>query len=199
MSSIYEYDLEIFQSIFLGNDADTNLREYWAQNSKSNWFKNHPMLSKLTAAELMYIIPLEIHGDDAELHKRRSFSISTVSSAVTTGSTWDHKLLLSCFDNSAAGESTSSEIDCWICWGLVCASAGKYLDHDWHGRKFDETYMPQLAKKAGRSIAGDFRFVFAGHKGDQVYIHKCYKFENYWTSDQVCRSCAAARMLSIKI
>ncbi|OLP95623.1 hypothetical protein AK812_SmicGene22238 [Symbiodinium microadriaticum] len=165
LSSIYEYDLEIFQSIFLGHDADSNLREYWAQNSKSNWFKNHPMLSKLTAAELMYVIPLEVHGDDAELHKRRSFSISTVSSALTTGSTWDHKLLLSCFDNSAAGESTSSEIDCWICWGLVCASAGKYLDHDWHGRKFDETYMPQLAKKAGRSIAGDFRFVFAGHKG----------------------------------
>ena len=193
MNSIYEYDLDIFQSIFLGRDADLNLREYWAHNSKSEWFKHHPMLSKMTPAELQFVVPLEIHGDDAELHKRRSFSISTVSSALTTGSTWDHKLLLSCFDNSCAGESTSTEIDCWICWGLVCAAAGKYLDYDWYGRRFSSSYMPQLAAKAGKPIAGDFRFVFAGHKGDQVYIHKCYKFENYWTSEEVCRSCAATR------
>ena len=46
------------------------------------------MLSKMTPAELQFVVPLEIHGDDAELHKRRSFSISTVSSALTTGSTW---------------------------------------------------------------------------------------------------------------
>lgn len=152
------------------------------------------MLSKMSDTELMWTVPLEIHGDDAEMHKRRSFSISTVSSALTGGSTWDHKLLLSCFDNNSAGESTAGEIDCWICWGLACAAAGRYLDHDWHGRKFDADYMPKLAQRAGETIAGNFRFIFAGHKGDQVYLHKCYKFENYWTSQEVCRSCAVTRL-----
>ena len=150
------------------------------------------MLSKMEPSQLQWVIPVEIHGDDAELHKRRSFSISTVSSALTTGATWDHKLLLSCFDNAAAGDSTSSEIDCWICWGLVCGAAGVYLDHDWHQKKFDQNYMPELARKAGQPIAGNFRFVFTGHKGDQAYLHKCYKFENYWTGHEVCRSCAVS-------
>ena len=194
LHALYTYDLDIFRSILLGPDPDKSISEYWQHNSTSTWFKRHPMLSKLSSPELQYIIPLEIHGDDAELHKRRSFTISTVSSALTCGSTWDHKLLLSCFDNSSAGESTSTEIDCWICWGLVCAAAGVYLDHDWYGRPFDKDYMPALHAKAGKRIAGEFRFVFAGHKGDQAYLHKCYKFENYWTSQEVCRSCSVPRL-----
>ena len=185
--------MDIFRSVMLGPDPDNSLPEYWKHNCTTKWFQEHPLLPKLSLAELHMVIPLEVHGDDAELHKRRSFSISTVSSALTTASTWDHKLLLSCFDNSAAGESTSTEIDCWICWGLVCATAGVYLDHDWHGRAFSKDYMPQLFQKAGRRIAGKFRFVFAGHKGDQVYLHKCYKFENYWTSQEVCRACAVPK------
>ena len=103
-------------------------------------------------------------------------------------------MLLSCFDNSVAGESTATEIDCWICWGLVCAAAGVYLDHDWYGQAFSPDYMPALYAKAGKQIAGPFRFVFAGHKGDQKYLHACYKFENYWTSEEMCRSCAASNL-----
>ena len=193
LNALYHYDVEIFQSVLLGPEPDQTLSKFWACNSKTTWFQQHPMLSKLSPDELQWVIPLEEHGDDAELHKRRSFSISTVSSALTVpGSTWDHKLLLSCFDNSMAGESTSTEIDCWICWGLACASAGVYLDHDWHGHQFSASYMPNLYSKAGQRIAGEFRFVFSGHKGDQVYLHKCYKFENYWTGLEVCRSCAVA-------
>ncbi|CAE7385157.1 unnamed protein product [Symbiodinium sp. CCMP2592] len=55
---------------------------------------------------------------------------------LSRGSTWDHKLLLSCFDNNSAGESTASEIDCWICWGLVCALlelTAKAADSPWAG------------------------------------------------------------------
>ena len=188
--ALYEHDLTLFEHILLGTSS---LEEYWLRNAGTTWFKEHPLLSRLSMAELLRVIPIELHGDDAELHKRRSFSISTVSSALTSGATWEHKLLLSCFDNSSAGDSTASEIDSWHCWGVVCAMAGVYLDHDWYGRKFDENYFPELYAKAGSKVAGDFRFVFAGHKGDQVYLHKCYKFENYWTGQQVCRSCADSR------
>ena len=190
--ALFTYDLEIFQSILLGPEPDKSLRLFWEANAETKWFKEHPLLSSMKAPDLQYVIPIEIHRDDAELHKRRSFSISTVSSALTSGATWDHKLLLSCFDNAAAGDSTSMEIDCWICWGLACGAAGVYLDHDWYGKRFDSGYMAELARKAGKPIAGKFRFIFSGHKGDQVYLHKCYKFENHWTGQEVCRSCAAS-------
>ena len=194
LNALYAHDLDIFRSILMGPEPDRSLRDYWQHNSRSTWFLQHPMLSKMRMDELQFVIPLEIHGDDAELHKRRSFSISTVSSALTVGSTWDHKLLLSCFDNGSASESTSTEIDCWICWGLMCATAGIYLDQDWRGRHFSKDYMPELHAKSGTRVAGPFRFVFAGHKGDQVCLHKCYKFENYWTSQEVCRSCGVPRL-----
>ncbi|CAE7351165.1 unnamed protein product [Symbiodinium sp. CCMP2592] len=163
--------------------------------SEPNFLGLHSIFLIPDWSELNFIIPLECHGDDAEMHKRRSFAICTVASALLGPgiATWDHKLLLSCFDNSAAGESTATEIDCWICWGLVCAAAGVYLDHDWYGRPFSPDYMPDLYAKAGKQIAGPFRFVFAGHKGDQKYLHACYKFENYWTSEEMCRSCAASK------
>ena len=193
---MYSFDIELFQSLLLGPEPDKRLSEYWEGNRTTTWFKDHPLLSKLSKDELNFIIPLECHGDDAEMHKRRSFAICTVASALLGAgiATWDHKLLLSCFDNSVAGESTATEIDCWICWGLVCAAAGVYLDHDWYGQAFSPDYMPALYAKAGKQIAGPFRFVFAGHKGDQKYLHACYKFENYWTSEEMCRSCAASNL-----
>ena len=193
---MYSYDVDLFQSLLLGPEPDKSLSEYWDANRKTTWFKEHSLLSRLSKEQLNFIIPLECHGDDAEMHKRRSFTICTVASALLGPGivTWDHKLLLSCFDSSTAGESTATEIDEWICWGLVSAAAGVYLDHDWHGRQFDGNYMPALYAKAGTPIAGPFRFVFAGHKGDQKYLHACYKYENYWTSEEVCRSCADSRL-----
>ena len=196
LNALYSFDIDLFQSLLLGPEPNKSISQYWEANRTTTWFQEHPLLSKVSKEELNFIIPLECHGDDAEMHKRRSFAICTVASALVGPSiaTWDHKLLLSCFDNSTASESTATEIDCWICWGLVCAAAGTYLDHDWYGRPFSPDYMPALYAKAGKQIAGRFRFVFAGHKGDQKYLHACYKFENYWTSEEVCRACAASNL-----
>ena len=101
------------------------------------WFKKHPYLSKMSAAGLRFIhmhanpvptacqppsmakdndlarcIPIELHGDDADAHRRRSFLITSFQSAVTKGSTMDTIFPIYCLENSQASEHTADLTAC---------------------------------------------------------------------------------------
>ena len=57
------------------------------------------LCSKAHEENLNFCVPIEMHGDDASSHKRRSFRINTMSSAIAMfhsnarGSTLDTRLL----------------------------------------------------------------------------------------------------------
>ena len=98
-----------------------------------------------------------MHGDDADSHRRRTFGVTTMSGATTTGGTWDTRLVLDCHDNNQCAPSTAAEIDCWHVWGMICGMSGIHLDVDFWGRKFDETYYPERKKKAGQKLGFVFK------------------------------------------
>ena len=57
--------------------------------------------------DLSKTIPLVIHGDDAESHRRRGFQVTTVASLLTPKkSSWDSRFVLWCLDNSRAVDET---------------------------------------------------------------------------------------------
>ena len=78
----------------------------------------------------MRTIPLLLHGDDAEVHRRRSFMVLTVGSAVVNANPWESKLLVYVGDNSQCISETYSSLDAWVCWSLVELLCGHYLDVD---------------------------------------------------------------------
>lgn len=136
---------------------------------------------------MAFTVPLLIHGDDAEAHRRRSFQITTMSSAVVTGSPWDTKLLLYCCDNARTTGDTVFTLDLWVAWSLTELQLGFFLDVD----PYNRPYSPFNQGRKG-CIAGPWRAILAIHKGDEKYIQKAYKTQTSWVSKQVCWTCAAS-------
>ena len=115
-------------------------------------------------------IPLIIHGDDADSHRRRSFMILTLGSLLTFGSMFDSKLLVYCLDNACACESTYSTLDAWIVWSLTELQLGHYLDVDPYGEQYPR--YPRFAEGRSGLIAEGWKGIAVMHKG-AFRIRKC--------------------------
>ena len=143
-------------------------------------------------------IPIVVHGDDAECHRRRSFMVLTWGSALVNATPWDSKILTYVGDNSQLGDEAYKVLDAWVAWSLLELMLGHYLDVDPWGQPFNRslsTWIPMRQTERDRErkrerererernffnraggrqgpIAGGWRGVFAFHKGDEKYIQK---------------------------
>ena len=90
--------------------------------------------------DLGMTVPILIHGDDAESHRRRSFMVLTFGSAVIHATPWDSKLVCYVGDNSQCCDETYSVLDAWVAWSLVELMLGHYLDVDPWGRPFERAF-----------------------------------------------------------
>lgn len=138
--------------------------------------------------DLDYVIPLVVHGDDAEVHRRRSFMVTTFGSGLTAGAVWDTKFLCYCTDNSRVTHEGITTLDTWLSWSLLELSLGHFLDHDPFGRE----HPPHNRGRCGK-IVGPYTAVLVIHKGDEKYIQKVYQMTSGATSKFVCFTCRAEK------
>ena len=138
--------------------------------------------------DLSLVIPLMIHGDGADSHRRRSFMITTVGSVVTQGSMWDTRFVCYVFDEARAAEDSLATLDAWVCWSLLEAQMGHYLDLDPFGRP----YAPYKDHGRRGRIMRRYRAVLALHKGDEKYLQKTYRSSNSAVGRNICMVCKAS-------
>lgn len=185
-ASIYAYDQELFKRRFLGEEGA--LMDYWNRNRDQDFFRQHPVLSR-PDTDLTKVVPLVIHADDAESHRRRSFCISTLASALVGGcSPWDSRMLLYVTDNQHCVDATWDTLDAWVVWSLTELSVGSWLSTDPWGNP-----MTRRQSKAGTPLAGGYRAILVCHKGDQKYIQRAYHMTGSWVSECICWYCRATR------
>ena len=130
------------------------------------------------------MVPLVIHGDDADSHRRRSFCVLTLSSATCRGCPFDTKYLLYCVDNSHACTETWDVLDTWLTWSLVECQMGQFMTVDPWQRPID--------RPAGR-VAGRYTGVLVSLKGDEKWLQRVLKLKNSWVSEHVCPICRASK------
>ncbi|CAE7361318.1 unnamed protein product [Symbiodinium natans] len=147
------------------------MADFWDRNSSTEWFD----------MDLKKTVPLVLHGDDAECHRRRSFMVVTWGSAVVHATPWDSKFVVYVGDNSQCDENCYTALDMWTTWSLVELMLGHWLDVDPWGRPFNR------GKKG--TIANGWRAVLAFHKGDEKYMQKAYHMINSATSKNICFVC----------
>lgn len=192
------------------------LQSFWASVKHSEWFRHHPILSSpdpwsnlwlhglcccfffviymdhidhlSEEVDLNKTIPLMLHGDDADSHRRRSFCVLTMGSVLVSGcSTFDSKLLLYITDNSRCTDETFAVLDKWLAWSLTELQLGFYLDID----AFGAPYKPHSDGRKGL-IADGYRAVVCFYKGDEKYVQKCYKTSHSAVSKNCCFTCLAS-------
>ena len=84
-------------------------------------------------------IPLVIHGDDAECHRRRSFMLMTWGSALVHATPWDSKFVAYVGDNNQLGDEAYKVLDAWVAWSLLELMLGHWLDVDPWGKPFNRS------------------------------------------------------------
>ena len=132
---------------------------------------------------MSFVVPLEIHGDDADAHRRRTFLVVSWQSAVTKGSTMDTIFPIYCLDNIQATKHTASQLDMAVVWSLQQMQAGFCFDHDHWGVAATPSFCGP--------IAGRYRGIWVGTKGDQAYIKKAFCLSGSWVSKSTCYFCQA--------
>ena len=169
---------------------------FWNAQRGTTWFQEHPLLNLAATClgfafdvqmavedSLEHFVPLVIHGDDADAHRRRSFNVLTVSSALTSGSPWDTKLLVYAMDNSRACTETFDTLNAWAVWSLT----------ELRWMSVDPWNQPMTRAWAGPSIAGPYKGVVVQIKGDEKWLQKALKLVPSGTSHWVCPICRACK------
>ncbi len=140
--------------------------------------------------DLSKCIPLIIHGDDAESHRRRSFMVCSFASVLNIGcSPWESRFVMYCLDNARSCDSTIDTCDTWLVWSLAELIAGR-----WFPRGPWNEEMPSRLNRSGQLIANGYRGIPVFHRGDEKYMQKCYHMATSWVSERVCWSCHASRL-----
>lgn len=80
--------------------------------------------------DLNFWVPIVVHGDDGDSHRRRSFCVVTMGSAVVNGSPFDCKFLLYAVDNTRTCPESFDTLDAWVVWNLVEMQSGRFLTVD---------------------------------------------------------------------
>ena len=138
--------------------------------------------------DLAKTVPLVLHGDDAESHRRRSFCVVTMGSLLITGkSMWDSKFLLYVTDNSRCTDETFAVLDRWLAWSLTELQLGIFMDTS----PFGVPHEPFRRGRAGM-IADGYRGVVCFYKGDEKYIQKAFKTSHSAVSRNCCFVCKAS-------
>lgn len=135
---------------------------------------------------LDFCIPLLFHGDDADSHRRRTFYVCTFSSPLCESqNTWDNRLLLCALDNSKAVPETFDVIDAWIVHAFTECQEGAFFSVNPWGKPFE--------RGLAGPIAGPYRGILVGLKGDEKFIQRTLKVTASWVSEGVCMYCKATQ------
>lgn len=134
--------------------------------------------------DLMNVIPLLFHGDDADAHRRRSFCVCAISSPLAPPrSSWDNRALLFVADTGRMLPETYDTLDAFMVHSLCELQEGTFFDVDPYGRPWD--------RGVSGLIMGGLRAVLCGIKGDQKYLQRALKLRSSWNSERVCMYCHA--------
>ena len=134
------------------------------------------------ATDLSKTIPILIHGDDADSHRRRTFGLVTFGSAVCHGEFWDCRVPVYVVDNHQTTSETTAVLDTWLAYSLTELQCGHFLDRGPFGE--------ELPDRTGL-IAGGWRGVYVIHKGDEKWMQKCFKTLHSAVGNFVCIGCKA--------
>ena len=138
---------------------------------------------------LSMCVPLILHGDDAECHRRRSLTVCSFASVTVGGvSPWENRFTLYCMDGNRSCDATLDELDSWLAWSFYELMCGEWKET---GPWSDP--VPKRMGMDGKQIAGGYRGILTFHRGDEKYMAKTYHMKVTWLSKQVCWRCKASR------
>jgi hypothetical protein len=134
--------------------------------------------------DLSTVFPVLCHGDDADSHRRRSFTVLTIGSPLTRGrSSWDERFLIYVMDVNRSVPETYDCLDAWVVYSLTELQEGRFMNVGAYGQPYE--------RSLSGPICGPYRGVLFALKVDQKYLQRALKLTTSWVSDKCCMYCDA--------
>lgn len=99
--------------------------------------------------DLSTVFPVLCHGDDADSHRRRSFTVLTIGSPLTRGrSSWDERFLIYVMDVNRSVPETYDCLDAWVVYSLTELQEGRFMNVGAYGQPYERfwTYLWSISR-----------------------------------------------------
>jgi len=179
-----------FTVALLGSGGEENLESFWGAASRSDIFKDHPVLLE-SWAQLCLMVPVLLFYDGADIFRDKEFLWWLWSSAVSDSNDWDCEFPLLCIDHALIRTTETlrlvmKRVTEWIKWNLEALRKGVGPDKGFHGEDLKTSSMKYFANKL---IAGPFRACFVGATGDFKSRMEWMGFSRYYLCRFLCECC----------
>jgi hypothetical protein len=162
--------------------------EFWEQCSNEPWFSSHPVLAK---AHVATTVPIRVHGDEGQSHRKRPLLVLNWSSCLQHGDSWDSRLLIAVIPTGkcikAGRTNASAQALCRaVAFSLTCLLDGE-----------EPESLPPWLRRTGvhkATVAGEMRAGLVGVKGDGKFFKEFFPSVRGYNSNRVCRLCEAHKV-----
>ena len=159
-----------------GGDHRSTIVSYWEEYLAAPWGRDHHPIKLIPASERSNCVPIYLHLDGVEVHKGsgggREWLVWSLASALVTGMPMLTKFVVAMVPAWRLTESSQAEMVHWISHrALPVLAMGEYN---------------------GVSIAGGWRFFWAGNKADWKAKVELNKEWRYYSCTNICQLCFAS-------
>ena len=156
----------LFHHCVVGKGRAEAIRLFWEHSSQHEWVKNHPHLQD--RAQWPFTIPLWIHGDKTESFQSQKILVLSYMSALVTGCSWSSRYVFAVVPDEFIAPCTLQQL------------LGKFA-------------AELNSLQAGEPVAGPYRFVYGGSKGDLEFFWQAYALKRYYRCNLLCSRCWASK------
>ena len=111
--------------------------------------------------DLSKVFPILCHGDDADSHRRRSFTVLTIASPLSRArSSWDERFLIYVMDVNRSVPETYDCLDAWVVYSLTELQEGRFMTVDAYGQPYQ--------RSLSGPICGPYRGILFALKGCEM-------------------------------
>jgi hypothetical protein len=159
----------------------SSCRAFWEECSNEPWFASHPVRE---CAQVATTIPVRLHGDEGQSHRKKPMLVLNWSSALVHGDSWDTRLLITVIPTGkcikAGRTNASAQALCRaVAFSLTCLLDGTEPDA-----------LPAWLRRPGAHkaiVAGEMRAAFVGVKGDGKFFKEFFPSIRSYNANRVCR------------
>ena len=168
--------------------AEYRNQEFWQHCSHLEFYKKLGM----SDSQHRSTVPIYVHADGVKIYKSQKAWVYSISSACRKGPSIKTKLVVILLrENRIIKEKTHDSVGILMSYIFDTLMSGKFPQRDHQQNAFKPGSLN--AARAGTPFCGNWRFAFAGFKGDWEARYIIHKSKRFYNATWICDHCLASR------
>ena len=193
-ASLHMMGSDVFQE-FVANESNCSFEHFWGAVAAEPWAANRPTV--LQAADKSKLVPVVVHGDEAEFLDDQQLLILSWGNPLCSGHSPRMRFLIAALPSrrmvvgDGGYQVTLQVLMRFVAWSLNVLQVGVFPEASWDGDCLEIKRIAARLDQVGKPICGDFKFCYVGLIADQKFDQQVHKWDRGYEHAQVCAECLA--------